>query len=230
MERCPRGACAYETTSDHVGCRGAGRRQCVGVGRPRSAGIRPRAVAPGAGASRRDRLPARAHPGLLRAGDRAGRRLHRARSGEHEGRRAHRPSRSQHHRHHRRRRPPRVRRPQEAQDHRRRHRRGLVRRRLHAQGDQDPPGDPAAAVPGPAVQRRLPGADLRRGARPGQGGALEPRPRGRRVSGDQASDLPPERRPAARAQARERAAARRLEPGLGARSSSSRSKSPTSRS
>ena len=68
--------------------------------------------------------------------------------------------------------------------------------------DQDAARDPAAGVPRPAVQRRLRDADLRRGARPGQGGALDARPRGRRLSGDQASDLPPERRPAARGQAR----------------------------
>ena len=47
---------------------------------------------------RRQRLPPRAHPGLLRAGDRDGRRLHRARPGLHQGRRAGRPPRERDHR------------------------------------------------------------------------------------------------------------------------------------
>ena len=60
---------------------------------------------------RRDGLPARAHPRVLRARDPPGRRLHRARPRDHQGRRARRAPRERDLRHHGRRRPPGVRRP-----------------------------------------------------------------------------------------------------------------------
>jgi 1-acyl-sn-glycerol-3-phosphate acyltransferase len=74
------------------------------------------AAAPGHRPPRRQRLPARAHPRLLPAGDRDGCRLHRARPGLDQGPRPGDQARERHRRHHRRRRPPRVRLPPDHQD------------------------------------------------------------------------------------------------------------------
>ena len=60
---------------------------------------------------RRQRLPSRAHAGLVRAGHPSVRGLHRARRRADQGRRARRPARERDRRHHRRGDPPRVRRP-----------------------------------------------------------------------------------------------------------------------
>ena len=68
---------------------------------------------------RRVGLPARAHAGVVRAGRAAGRRLHRAGPRRHARRRARVPPRERDLRQHRRRRPPRVRRPPDAQGDRR---------------------------------------------------------------------------------------------------------------
>ena len=95
------------------GCRGgAGRRYAGGL---RAAGWRPDSRMSLGSPShrhrppRRQRLPARAHAGVLRAGDRDGRRFHRARPGLDEGRRPDRPPRERDLGDHRRRRPSGIR-------------------------------------------------------------------------------------------------------------------------
>ncbi len=69
---------------------------------------------------RRQRLPPRAHAGVVLARHRPRRRLRRARPGQHQGRRPRRPPRERDRRHHRRRQPPGVRRPPDHQGDRRR--------------------------------------------------------------------------------------------------------------
>ena len=176
-------------------------------GRPR-----PRQVALEEGRAARDRaprrvgLPARAHARRLRARRAHGRRLHRARPGLDQGRRARRPPRERDLGHDGRRRPPRVRLPPHDEDDRRRRADRLVHRGLHAQGAQDAArqgAHPGAAAAQHALQRALRDPHLPGGPRPR--GAV----RRRGLPGDQAPDLLPRHRAAAREAAGARAEALR---------------------
>ncbi|CAA9286253.1 MAG: Glycerophosphoryl diester phosphodiesterase, partial [uncultured Corynebacteriales bacterium] len=166
--------------------------------------VRHRDPAAGLRPPRRVRLPPRAHPGLVRAGDPARRRRDRARPGDHEGRAPGGAARAGDLRHHRRDPAPGVRRPADHQERRRRAGHRLVHRGLHparaahAAGDRADPADPAAQHP---LQRPLPGADLPGGHRPGQAGVPAVRPEDRDRAGDQAPDVLPGPGPAAGAAA-----------------------------
>ena len=99
----------------------------------------------------------------------AGRRLHRARPRLDQGRRARRPPRERDQRDDGRRRPSRVRLPQDDQGHRRRLDHGLVHRGLHAPRAQDAAREGAHPGPPPGqrrVRRPVRGPDLPGGPRP----------------------------------------------------------------
>ena len=173
----------------------------------------------------RQRLPARAHPGLLRAGDRDGRRLHRARPGLDQGPRARRAPRERHHRDHRRRRPPRVRRPQDDQD-----RSTASRSRAGS-----PRTSPSPSCKTLRAKERLPDVRPANTAFDGlyqiptfqEVIDLAKRRRRRHLPGDQAPDLLPLDRPAARGAAGRDAARQRLTAAATRRCSSSPSRSAT---
>ena len=103
----------------------------------------------------------------------------------------------------------------------------LVHRRLHPGRDQDAAGEGAAAVPVARPRRALSRSHLRRGARARRRQVARDRPHHRRLSGDQAPDLFPLDRPAARAAAARDAGAPRQTRPRRRRCSSSRSSRPT---
>ena len=150
---------------------------------------------------RRRGLPARPHAGGVRTRDQARRRLHRTGPGGHEGRAPHRSSRAQHHRHDRRGEPSRVRRPRDDEGGRRCGRDRLLRVGLHAGRDQDIARRAAVARAAAAVQRQVRDPDAQRGHRPGETHVEAGRADDRRLSGDEAPDLPRRSRASARAPA-----------------------------
>ena len=94
-----------------------------------------------------------------------------------------------------------VSRSQGDQDHRRPGDHRLVHRGLHARRDQDAAREGAARVPIARVRRPVRGADVRRGDRARAAARARARAADRHLSRDEAPDLLPRHRPAARAEA-----------------------------
>ena len=160
-------------------------------------------------APRRQRPSARAHARGLSPGRRDGCGLHRARSRLDERRRADRPPRERDRRHHRRRGA--VSRSQADEGDRRAIDRRMVQRGFHARGDPDAARARAPGVPIPCLRRQVPDRDLRRSDRAGPAPRRGARPACRRLSRDEASDLLPQHRPAARREAGRVAGEARME-------------------
>ena len=183
-------------------------------------------------ASGRVGLPARAHAGRVRPRRAHGRRLHRARPGLDQGRRARRAARERDLGDDRRGRPSRVREPPHDEDDRRPRADRLVHRGLHARRAQDAArqgAHPRAAAAQHALQRPLPGAHLPGGHRPLEAPVARAGPADRDLPRDQAPDVLPRDRAAARGAAGPDAAPQATSTAGGRRSSSSPSRSATSR-